>query len=412
MKTIAIIPWRDNKERRSNLNWIKSYLENLCDEVIVSEDNSGSDFSRAKAFNDGIDNIELSEDVVVVLCDSDCFVTVHAFKKAVRVAKRTGWLVIPFDSFCQTTPKQKDWIIKNLDPKIGPRGTLFRESRSGIKPSGGIGMVRADRLKEVRFDERFIGWGSEDVAFFFLMNKRFGHKRLDGPLFHLHHPVADKSNRVNNRNLLIDSYKETEIPRVLNFVWVGGEMPESQRANIETWKKHNPNWEIRIWGNDDVPWFKCQEAIKSQPTLAGVSDVMRIEIIYRLGGVYVDTDMECFRSIDTITKNTRSFIVRETEKYICNSVFGAAPESRTLRPIFECFRDMQFPTKGGQNQTTGPHLFTKLANTSVAKILEPKSFFPIPYSKRNELGRSDIDLTDKDIYAHHQWAGTWKNPSQ
>ncbi len=242
------------------------------------------------------------------------------------------------------------------------------------------------------------------------MKMKYGFLRLEGPLFHLDHPVADKSNFQKNKSLVQDHYVNVEIPKILNFVWVGDEMPDAQKANIESWKRHHPGWKIRIWGNDDLPWFLCQEAIQIQTNYAGMSDIMRVELIYREGGVYLDTDMECLRPIDAITKGTTSFVVRHDDKYICNGVFGAVAGHKVFKPVFDCFREMDFPQSGQQNHKTGPPVFTRLANiTDDTLIRDSKSFLPIPFDKRNELSLSDLDLSDAGIFAHHQWAHSWKN---
>ena len=34
------------------------------------------------------------------------------------------------------------------------------------------------------------------------------------------------------------------IPKRLHYVWVGGKLPDKQRAFIDTWLKTNPNFEL------------------------------------------------------------------------------------------------------------------------------------------------------------------------
>jgi mannosyltransferase OCH1-like enzyme len=136
---------------------------------------------------------------------------------------------------------------------------------------------------------------------------------------------------------------------------------------------------------------------------------MRIEAVYRNGGVYMDTDMVCLRPIDPVIKDTKAFVVRETSEFLGNAVFGSAPKNKLLKPILDCFKDMSFPRTGPQNKKTGPHLFTRLANTSgEARELGSKSFFPVPFSRRKEIDSGIVDLSDTEIYAIHQWSHSWK----
>ena len=42
------------------------------------------------------------------------------------------------------------------------------------------------------------------------------------------------------------------IPKRLHYVWVGGELPDRQRAFIETWKESNPHYELVRWSEDNI----------------------------------------------------------------------------------------------------------------------------------------------------------------
>ena len=43
------------------------------------------------------------------------------------------------------------------------------------------------------------------------------------------------------------------IPRVLHACWFGGKpIPENARQYIDSWKKYNPDYEIKIWNEDNT----------------------------------------------------------------------------------------------------------------------------------------------------------------
>ena len=45
-----------------------------------------------------------------------------------------------------------------------------------------------------------------------------------------------------------------KIPRIFHQIWVGLEpFPDEYVALQETWRRHNPDWELRFWRDDNLP---------------------------------------------------------------------------------------------------------------------------------------------------------------
>jgi len=41
------------------------------------------------------------------------------------------------------------------------------------------------------------------------------------------------------------------IPKILHIIWVGDEQRQPRQL-IDTWVKHHPEWNVRLWGNEDL----------------------------------------------------------------------------------------------------------------------------------------------------------------
>jgi len=73
------------------------------------------------------------------------------------------------------------------------------------------------------------------------------------------------------------------------------------KRNIESWKKFCPGYEIICWDeknydiNNSIPFVKQAYACKK---FAFVSDYVRLEALYREGGIYMDTDIELVKPLD------------------------------------------------------------------------------------------------------------------
>ncbi|MFN9131079.1 MAG: glycosyltransferase family 32 protein, partial [Phycisphaerales bacterium] len=97
----------------------------------------------------------------------------------------------------------------------------------------------------------------------------------------------------------------TPIPRVLHQIWLGkGEMPLHQRRWRRRFAEMNPHWEMRLWTDENLPpilnrnaWAACG-IVGGTPGCVMRSDILRLELLARLGGVYLDTDVKPIRPLD------------------------------------------------------------------------------------------------------------------
>lgn len=91
------------------------------------------------------------------------------------------------------------------------------------------------------------------------------------------------------------------IPRTLHVIWVGDESKRPDNC-IATWRRHNPDWELRLWGNAELAGYGWVNATHmramAERELNGVADLMRWEILYNEGGFVVDADSICRRPLE------------------------------------------------------------------------------------------------------------------
>lgn len=97
------------------------------------------------------------------------------------------------------------------------------------------------------------------------------------------------------------------IPKIIHIVWVGDESKRPDNC-IETWRKLNPGWNVRVWGNSELlglPWLnKKHMGQMFQRELNGVGDLLRWEILYNIGGFAVDADSICLSPLpDWLTEH-------------------------------------------------------------------------------------------------------------
>lgn len=141
------------------------------------------------------------------------------------------------------------------------------------------------------------------------------------------------------------------IPRILHQIWLGPQMPEKPRRQTKSWKQHHPDWEYRLWKDDDLNEFDSEvvDLISAIDCYAQKTDIARIAILQRYGGLYVDTDYDCFRACDILNQSfdfyttMRGFPVLHMQFPdafpspidVCNSAIGSIPNHPILNTFLE-----------------------------------------------------------------------------
>jgi hypothetical protein len=98
------------------------------------------------------------------------------------------------------------------------------------------------------------------------------------------------------------------IPKIIHQIWLGSARPSSPRyeAWFASWTTYHPSWTVRWWHDADVVALKQSGAFRNSRAFAAAenygekSDILRYEILLKYGGVYVDTDMECLASFESL----------------------------------------------------------------------------------------------------------------
>ncbi len=116
------------------------------------------------------------------------------------------------------------------------------------------------------------------------------------------------------------------IPKIFHFIWISdnldvdNEVPEYITANVNTFFNLNTKYDIRIWTNryikklideqDDI----LKNFIYSLDSLVQRTDVLRMLILNKFGGIYCDSDMICVNNFDDLLKN--NFVGQEESEHL------------------------------------------------------------------------------------------------
>ena len=201
-----------------------------------------------------------------------------------------------------------------------------------------------------------------------------------------------RSSRKSPRRSPRDSVKKsTTIPFIIHQIWIGdSKIPTLQQLYMNTCNNIK-GWRYRLWTNKDITpelFPKTYEYIQRiiaagikmdapRSKYAQISDLMRLELLYHHGGVYMDTTIECLQpeklgkmigdatfvvsNEDTCEFNCIGF---DGKRYISNSFIGSTPRNPILRHLLmkKNLNRMNFMEKR-VNVVSGPYYLGEQLHT-------------------------------------------------
>jgi len=139
------------------------------------------------------------------------------------------------------------------------------------------------------------------------------------------------------------------IPKIVHLCWLSGDpFPELIARCQASWKQHLPDYEIMLWnqaalGASSVPWVDESASLKKY---AFAADYIRLHALFRHGGIYLDADVEVFRSFDELL-GLPSFIGYETGGDLEPAVIGAAPGAQWIGECLAHYEGRHFVRQDG-----------------------------------------------------------------
>ncbi len=218
-----------------------------------------------------------------------------------------------------------------------------------------------------------------------------------------------------------DYSEQPRIPKKIHQIWLGGPLPQRYHAWRDTWLQKNPGWEYKLWTLEDIQKLGLinQDKFDAAPVLAVKSDIARYEILYREGGLYVDTDMECLGSFDVLHHCCDAYL-GNLHKGLNNCIMAARPSHPLFRQIIEKLRACDATKTDFYEvlQETGPvflqRCFIDLGDNCTDRcVIFPQSYFmPLPVHERHPLATSSSESVKRwlrpESLAIHYWHGTWR----
>ena len=304
----------------------------------------------------------------------------------------------------------------------------------------------------------------KNLRFFKICEKRVPKKIIDQNrniikhytsqnITHLLHTKQDRLLREIERKhftheCLYSKIEKVKIPKIIHQIWIGKKMPKFKKIFMNSNKKilENKGWKYKLWKNKDInikmlpftfQYIQTAFAVGKQFNLvhtkwAQVSDLMRYEIMYRYGGVYIDTNVEILKDITNLINQANKkgylFIGANEDfcglkcktkhgKFLTNGFFACVPNSDVLGNLIspKLLNTIDF-TDVWVNRQTGPFYLRKGIKDPIKQkvfLLDTSDVYPfVPWdtltrtasknlcilSKKSNKKEKKVMIKDQEVY--------------
>lgn len=208
------------------------------------------------------------------------------------------------------------------------------------------------------------------------------------------------------------------IPRVLHRVWRGGPMPAEFRAYGRAWKKLNPEWKLKEWTDSsklpELPAvFARAHELAPRDHLRFEADVLRLQILHDIGGVYVDCDIEPLKPIDELLEGVECFATWSPNRgpnglrLLTNCVLGAEPGHPFIAACIDGLEDSVRQFRGARvAKLVGPWHVSRTyeQHPEGVTVFDEHLFSPQSNRDRDQGKKPNLARS----YGWHHWANTVK----
>lgn len=206
------------------------------------------------------------------------------------------------------------------------------------------------------------------------------------------------------------------IPHKIHYCWFGGKaMPSEAMDCIASWHKYMPDWEYKLWNEENfdtnsIPYTKEAYAASKY---AFVSDVARLKALHDEGGLYLDTDVEVFRSLEPLL-GRKAFAGFEGSKHkpVGTCVMASEAGGEWVAEMLEAYRGRHFILADGtMDITTNVQFITGIMadngfrQDGTEQEYKDLHIFPVDYfSPRHTTGEY---IRTENTYCEHKGLASW-----
>jgi mannosyltransferase OCH1-like enzyme len=198
------------------------------------------------------------------------------------------------------------------------------------------------------------------------------------------------------------------IPKILHRIWLGNR----ERSAVfdgywAGWAGNHPGWELKTWLDKDVADFgvlQNQQEYDHAELIGTRKELFCMEMLHRLGGVYVDCDFESYKCLEPLIENVTAFAGGYNIDEVNTAILGCTIGNADMVILIDGIPE-SFAIPGAKDVAlAGPdYLKRMLDRMNDFTVFHRKYLFPYAWPAEC-LGPTVYT----EAYAAHHWAGQWR----
>ena len=207
------------------------------------------------------------------------------------------------------------------------------------------------------------------------------------------------------------------IPKIIHYCWFGGNpLPELAQKCVASWRKYCPEYELMLWNETtfDVNIVPFTSQVAKVKKWGFIVDYIRAYVVYRYGGIYLDTDVELLKLFSDDMLQNICFSGFEDEIFINpGNIFAGEKGCAIAKEVMDFYASYNFIKEDGElNLTPSPRIFTDILlkyglkqNNSYQKF-SMFTAYPTEYFCPKNFRTGLLEITE-NTYSIHHYDGSW-----
>ena len=209
------------------------------------------------------------------------------------------------------------------------------------------------------------------------------------------------------------------IPKIIHYCWFGrGPMPQLALDCIESWHKYMPDWEYKLWNEDNFD-VNCNQYVKEayeSRKFAFVTDYVRLFALKTEGGVYMDTDVEVLKAYDDALMSLPAFTGYEGSKKMppVTGTMASEANGEWVTEQLAYYDTARFIKEDGSfDTTTNTVIISRIMQENgfiqdgSYKVYKDMHVFPVEYfCPKQTTGEK---LITENTYCDHHFMSSWSS---
>ena len=220
------------------------------------------------------------------------------------------------------------------------------------------------------------------------------------------------------------------IPKIIHLLYFGEtELYNFQYKCVKSMIEHMPNYKIIIYNKKEPKNNKYWDLLMKERNVEVKkievpeyfdgyklnhfqykADVVRLEILYEYGGVYLDLDMLVVNNFDELFKSNKDFYIsyegdEKKGSGLINAFLAAKPKNEFVKIWLDNFKSgLRMNSWAYHIRDTNKYLLKKNPHYMIKyniKLLDHKHFFPFLWQERNKFINIGKHKFEKDNYGVH-----------